>query len=46
MSLARREAIARVARDLGLWIIEDDVYGLYAGPGVPAPIAALAPDRT
>jgi DNA-binding transcriptional MocR family regulator len=46
MSPARREAIAETARRLGLWIVEDDVYGLYAGPERHAPIAALAPERT
>jgi DNA-binding transcriptional MocR family regulator len=46
MSPARRQAIADVARRLDLLIVEDDVYGLYAGPARHAPIAALAPERT
>lgn len=45
----RRAAIARIAADLGLWILEDDPYGElhYDGP-TPIPIAALddAADRT
>lgn len=45
----RREAIARIAADLGLWILEDDPYGelRYEGAAI-APIAALddAADRT
>ena len=46
MSERRRQAIAEVARRRDLAIIEDDVYGLYAGPNRPAPIAVLAPERT
>ncbi|WGM38413.1 PLP-dependent aminotransferase family protein [Caulobacter sp. NIBR1757] len=46
MSRARRQAIADVARRHDLWIVEDDVYGLYAGPERHPPIAASAPDRT
>lgn len=46
MSPARRESIAQTARRSDLWIIEDDVYGLYAGPERHAPIAVLAPERT
>jgi DNA-binding transcriptional MocR family regulator len=42
----RREEIARVARARDLWIVEDDVYALYAGPKAVTPIAALAPERT
>jgi DNA-binding transcriptional MocR family regulator len=45
MSLKRREEIVRVARARDLWIVEDDVYALYAGKTV-TPIAALAPERT
>src|ERR1700761_5379529 len=45
MGLQRRQEIAAVARARDLWIVEDDVYALYAGPGV-TPIAALAPERT
>jgi DNA-binding transcriptional MocR family regulator len=46
MGLKRREEIARVARARDLWIVEDDVYALYAGPKAVTPIAALAPERT
>ncbi|MGK2938603.1 MAG: PLP-dependent aminotransferase family protein [Solirubrobacteraceae bacterium] len=46
---ARRADIARIAADLGLWILEDDPYGelRYEGAALP-PIAALddAADRT
>ena len=45
----RREAIARIAADLGLWILEDDPYGELRYEGAPIdPIAALddAADRT
>ena len=46
MSQSRREEIVRVARARDLWIVEDDVYALYAGPKAVTPIAALAPERT
>ncbi len=46
MGQARREEIVRVARARDLWIVEDDVYALYAGPKSVTPIAALAPERT
>ncbi|RYF95124.1 MAG: PLP-dependent aminotransferase family protein [Caulobacteraceae bacterium] len=46
MSPARRQAIAGTARRQDLWIVEDDVYGLYAGTSRHPPIAALAPERT
>src|ERR1700761_7569829 len=46
MGLKRREDIVRVARARDLWIVEDDVYALYAGPRTVTPIAALAPERT
>lgn len=46
MGLKRREEIVRVARARDLWIVEDDVYALYAGPKAVTPIAALAPERT
>jgi DNA-binding transcriptional MocR family regulator len=42
----RREEIVRVACARDLWIVEDDVYALYAGPNAVTPIAALAPERT
>lgn len=45
MPLKRREAVARVAAEAGLWIVEDDPYSrLMAAP--PPAIAALAPERT
>jgi len=44
-SPARRAALADVAGRLGLWVIEDDVYGLLPSTR-PSPIAALIPDRT
>ena len=46
MGQARREEIVRVARSRDLWIVEDDVYALYAGPKAVTPLAALAPERT
>jgi DNA-binding transcriptional MocR family regulator len=50
MGLQRRQDIVRVARARDLWIVEDDVYALYAGtpdsPGAVTPLAALAPERT
>ena len=45
MSLARRQEIAAIARQLDLTLIEDDIYGAYA-PGAPPPLAMLAPERT
>ncbi len=45
MSVARRQAIAEVARARNLVIIEDDVYG-YVAPNRPPPIATFAPERT
>lgn len=44
MSLARRQAIAALARRLDLTLVEDDIYGAYA-PGAPPPLAMLAPER-
>jgi DNA-binding transcriptional MocR family regulator len=41
----RRHEMVEVARRRGITIIEDDAYGLVADPG-PAPLAALAPERT
>ena len=46
MGAERRAEIVRVARARDLWIVEDDVYALYADPGSVTPIAALAPERT
>jgi DNA-binding transcriptional MocR family regulator len=45
MSLARREAIVRVAQKLDLQIIEDDPYWLLE-ENAPAPLAQLAPERS
>jgi DNA-binding transcriptional MocR family regulator len=44
-SLRRRAGLARVAREFGVRIIEDDVYGILFD-GAPAPIATHAPDLT
>lgn len=45
MSAGRRHEVAEVARRHGLSILEDDTYGfLLERP--PAPLAALAPERT
>ncbi|MBP2300655.1 aminotransferase-like domain-containing protein [Azospirillum picis] len=41
----RRRAIADIARDRGIAIIEDDIYGVLP-PDAPPPIAAFAPDLT
>ncbi|MDB5458925.1 MAG: transcriptional regulator, GntR family with aminotransferase domain [Caulobacteraceae bacterium] len=46
MGRARREEIARVARERDLWIVEDDVYALYDSARSLPPLAALAPERT
>ncbi|MGH6900542.1 MAG: PLP-dependent aminotransferase family protein, partial [Geminicoccaceae bacterium] len=45
MSLARRLAIAALARKHDLIVVEDDVYG-WLPEERPPPIAALAPERT
>jgi DNA-binding transcriptional MocR family regulator len=45
MGAARRSDIVALARKLDLWLIEDDVYGIYA-PDAPPPLAVLAPERT
>jgi DNA-binding transcriptional MocR family regulator len=41
----RRAAIAKVAREYGVRIIEDDVYGILVD-GAPAPVATHAPELT
>ena len=46
MSPRRREEIVAVARKHDLWLIEDDIYAVYAGLGRPPPLAVLAPERT
>ena len=45
MPQARREQLAAVAEQEGLWLIEDDPLGPLS-PGAPAPVAALLPERT
>ncbi|MCA1437959.1 PLP-dependent aminotransferase family protein [Bradyrhizobium sp. BRP20] len=45
MSLQRRQRIVQIARQYGVSIIEDDVYGVLA-ESVPAPFGALAPEMT
>lgn len=45
MQAARRRALAEVAGEEGLEIIEDDAYGLLPREPLP-PIACMAPDRT
>ena len=45
MPPARRAAIARVAREFGVRIIEDDVYGILVDDA-PAPLATHAPELT
>lgn len=46
MSMARREAIAALARRLDLLIVEDDIYAHFARSLPVCPIANLAPERT
>ncbi len=46
MSMARREAIAKVARRHDLTMIEDDIYAHFASSLDICPIANLAPERT
>lgn len=45
MSVARRQAIAELARKYDLWIVEDDVHGMLLDEP-PPPIASFAPERT
>ncbi|WP_083897066.1 PLP-dependent aminotransferase family protein [Azospirillum sp. B506] len=45
LPLERRTAIAAIARDHGIPVIEDDIYGVLP-QDAPPPIAALAPDIT
>ena len=44
MSRQRREALLQVAREEGLLLIEDDIYGFLA-EDAPPPLAALDPER-
>ncbi len=47
MSLERRRALVEKARELDLWIIEDDPYGeLWYEKRPPQTIRSLAPERT
>jgi len=41
----RRAAVVRLAREHGVLLLEDDVYG-FLPTDAPAPLAALAPDTT
>ncbi len=45
LSAERRDAVVAIARARDLVIVEDDVYGLLRAER-PAPLAALAPERT
>ena len=45
MSELRRREVAAVARRCELWIVEDDVYGAFAGDA-PPPLVSFAPERT
>jgi DNA-binding transcriptional MocR family regulator len=44
MSEARRRALLNVAAELGLMLVEDDIYG-FLSPVARAPLASLAPDH-
>ncbi len=47
MSLERRKALAEKARELDLWLIEDDPYGeLWYDEEPPVSLRAFAPERT
>ena len=45
ISSSRRAALARVAREFDVGVIEDDVYGILVDDA-PAPVATHAPERT
>jgi DNA-binding transcriptional MocR family regulator len=45
MRLPLREAVARIARSAGVWIVEDDPYSRLMEAPPPA-LASLAPERT
>jgi DNA-binding transcriptional MocR family regulator len=45
MSTRRRQAIAQLARDFDLTLLDDDLYGFLA-PSPVAPLATFAPERT
>jgi DNA-binding transcriptional MocR family regulator len=44
LPLARRRAVAQIARDRGVWLIEDDPYSRLFDNPLPA-LASLAPER-
>jgi len=46
MGIERRREIAKIARARDIWIVEDDIYSLYALDTAPMPIAALLPERS
>ncbi|MBU3076438.1 PLP-dependent aminotransferase family protein [Sphingomonas quercus] len=46
MSAARRQDIAAIARRRDMFIIEDDVYGSFAGEAAPPPLTGFAPERS
>ncbi len=46
MSEARRREVAAVVRRHAVWIVEDDVYGAFAGDDAPPPLVSFAPERT
>jgi DNA-binding transcriptional MocR family regulator len=45
LSAKRRQAVAEIAREHELWIVEDDIHAMLP-PKPHQPIAALAPERT
>jgi DNA-binding transcriptional MocR family regulator len=45
MSVGRRQAIAGICRDLGITIVEDDIYG-YVAEDPPPALASFAPERS
>lgn len=45
MSVARREAIADIAREFDVTLVDDDLYGFLAETPMP-PLATFAPERT
>jgi len=46
MGLERRRQVVAIARKHDLWLVEDDIYAVYAGANHPPPLAVLAPERT
>jgi DNA-binding transcriptional MocR family regulator len=45
MPIDRREAVSRIARSAGIWVLEDDPYSRLLASPLPG-IGALAPDHT